>query len=303
MRHKICFLILISLALFCYTDLVWAGWVVTYAETETGEETKEYYQDGKANFGALIYDGRDFMLINHESQGYWQGSPDQYCNAVKRQSQLMEQQLASLPEQYRPKAMGSKKITRQKVGTEIIAGFKASGYDFYVDGARQGRIWVSNDSGLGELIRFENNQQGKMNCFAEMESMSLEGTKVYKETVRNGFVLKESYRAVVSVKRATVSGDHFKSPAGYRAFTDYQQFMNHATSQARSAPSSAPSPFYQDEETAQGDNRQDGVDSYRAAQPERGGAVNQARAEPPARNKNIPRDIQEEVGGFLKKIF
>ena len=219
-----------------------AGWVVTYKDAEAGSYTQEFYDKGKASFGELIVTDNQFLVIDHESQSYWQGTAQQYCAALREQRQKIDQQLASLPAQYKPVPITQKKVTQQEIGAQSIAGFTATGYDFYVDGSQQGQVWVSTDKGLADIIRFEKSQSKKMKCFDELNDMSLEGATLYQQTVKRGFVLKEPHRQVVSVEKKAVPASHFSPPTGYQSFSNYQQYVDFVGGRFNDSADSAMSP-------------------------------------------------------------
>jgi len=228
--------------LFCFINSAQAGWIVNYADSESGEQSTEYYQDGKANFGSLIYDGRNFILISHQSESYWQGSPDKYCNALRMQKKRMESQYAMMPEQYRPKPLSSKKVTRKKIASETIAGFKSTGYDFFVDGLPQGRVWVSKDSRLSHLINFGKGLSGDMKCFEDMDATTIEGTQLYRNTVKNAFIMKEPHRHVVSVDKQDVSAGIFAAPKRYKSFRNFQEHLDYMNNQSKKSSSNSSTP-------------------------------------------------------------
>lgn len=322
MSVKLRFLALLFAGVFLFTTPAWAGWVVTYSDSETGEQSKEYYQDGKANMDSLIYDGRDLIVVSNEADSYWQGSPDKYCNALKKQREQMEAQFAMMPEQYRPKPMSSKKVTRKKASTETVAGFKANGYDFFADGSPQGRVWVSRDTRLSGLINFEKSFSGKMKCFEGLDAMSIEGTKLYKDTVNNTFIVKDSHRQVVSVDKQSVPSGKFAAPEGYRAFRDYQSFMNHIKDNSRSSHSgSSPAP-YQAEGMSREDYRRKAAEEMdkgaereasrkqkdnvivRDAKEIADDSVDEAhQSTKKGIKKEVSKDINKGVNKFLKKLF
>lgn len=201
-----------------------AGWVVTYENFETGERSQEYYEADRANFDGLIYSGDLFIVVDRNARAYWMGPPERYCNSLK--TQLMRMQ-SMIPAQFREKPISQRDVTRNRLGTKSIAGFSATGWDFFIDGNQEERVWISSDSGLSEIIEYERSYSKNMKCFEEMESDSLEGSKLYKQTVEGAFILGESYRQVVSVERKSVNSSHFGAPEGYKAFSDYDEFVRH----------------------------------------------------------------------------
>jgi len=213
----------------------WAGWVVTYKDSESGEQHQEFYQDSKANLGDTIYDGKHIIAVDQNAEAYWKGTPQQFCNALNSWRQKMQEQMAAMPAQFRPKQITQQKITRDKLGTKKIAGFKAIGWEFFADGNPSGQVWVSSDSGLSDIIDFKRSQSKKMKCLEEMDSMSIEGAKLYKKTVEDTFVLMESYRQVVSVEHKNVSSNQFKVPVSYKAFSDYDQFVDYVSNHSDAA--------------------------------------------------------------------
>lgn len=221
------------------SQTAWAGWVVTYAEAESGERSQEYYEKGKANFGQLIYTGKHMLVVDPDAKAYWKGTPNQYCEALKAQKKKMEAQMAAMPAQYRPVPISKRKVTRKKIGTQKIAGYSATGYEFYVDGDQEGQVWVSSDSGLSGIIDFERSMAKKMKCFEGLDSASVEGSALYKQTTEGTFTLKESYREVVSVEKKSVPSSHFEAPAGYKSFDDYDKFMNYLMNHSRSSSRSS----------------------------------------------------------------
>lgn len=223
------------------SQLAWAGWVITYKDAQSGETRQEYYQGGMADFDQMIYTGHDLISIDSKSKSYWQGTPTQYCQGLRAQYQKMQAQLASMPAQYRPKPISQRKVTRKKLGVKTIAGFKATGYRFYVDGSEEDEVWVSSDAKLSEIIEFRRAAWKKMSCLDDIDSIGLENAKVYKNTTDDTVVLKESFQEVVKVEQQKVPTSRFKVPAGYRKFADYQQFVNHAAGQSTSTSQTMPS--------------------------------------------------------------
>jgi len=231
---------ILALLTCAFAQTAWAGWIVTYKDAETGEQSREYYDSGKANYGELIFAGKQMIVIDQGSRSYWKGTPEQYCHALKAQMQMMQ---SMMPAQFRQKPISQKQVARKKLGTKSIAGYSATGWEFTVDGSPSGRVWISSDSGLSGIIDFERSQSKQMKCFEEMERMELEGAKLYKQTVEGAFILRDSQRQVTSVERKSISSDRFNAPAGYKAFSDYQQFVEYAGnngSDSSSNMSSAP---------------------------------------------------------------
>lgn len=226
--------ILLVLMACLISNSAWAGWVTTYKDSENGKKSYEYYEKGKANFGELIFTGKKFILVNPDAKAYWEGTPEQYCKAMDSQRKMMEKQMANMPAQYKPVPISKKKVTRKELGKQKIAGFSAKGYEFYVDGRQDGRIWVSSDSRLSGIIDFENSMLEKTKCFEGLDSTTLEGSALYKKTVKNKVILKESHRQVVSIEKKSIPAARFEAPAGYKSFSDYDQFMKYLMSHAGS---------------------------------------------------------------------
>lgn len=230
--------ILVLLIYLCAPS-AWAGWVLTYADAESGEQTQELYERGKANLGEMIYNGKHFLVVDQESVSYWKGTPEQYCKAMRTQQQTMEAQMASMPPQYRPVPMSTKKVTRKKIGTQSIAGYSATGYEFYVDGSQASQVWVSSDSDFSDIIDFEKSMLEKVKCLDDIDSSSLESTDIYTKTVEGTVILKESYRELESAEKKRIAASLFEAPSGYKAFTDFQLFMGHIIKQSRSSSGSS----------------------------------------------------------------
>jgi len=235
----------------------WAGWVVTYKDANRGEKSQAFYDRGKANFGGMIFTDKYVLLADKGARAYWKGTPDQYCNAVKAQMQKIKAQVAAQMAQiyakkpeYRPVPISQKKVTRKKIGTKSIAGFSATGYNFFVDGSPENQIWVSSDSGLSGILDFERVMEKKLKCFEGLnDNSNLEDSALYKQTVKGAFLLKESHRQVVSVERKSIPSGNFEAPAGYKHFSDYQKFYDHISNVSRSSsrepsrPAAAPPSF------------------------------------------------------------
>jgi len=301
------------IALIIFSCLIaqnaWAGWVVTYKDVESGEQSHEYYEGNKASLGDLIYNGSDFIVIDRDSQAYWRGSPQQYCNALKAQMQKMQ---SMVPAQYRPKPISQKKVTRNKLGTKSIAGYSSTGWEFFVDGSQSGQVWVSSDSGLSDIIGFEQAQSKKMKCFDEIDSMGVEGSKLYKQTVEGGFILRNSGREVTSVERKSVSSGQFKEPSGLKAFSDYQQFSKYASNHGSSSSSSSmPSQSYGMPEQSSRRSREGGSDRRQSenviekdAKDIGQGAVDEAhQSTKRGIQDGVSDSIQDGVKGLMDKLF
>ena len=289
-----------------------AGWVVTYKDAESGERNLEYYDKGKANFGEVIYTGKHILVVDADAKAkaYWKGTPGQYCDALLGQMKKMEAQMASMPAQYRPVPISKKKVTRKEIGKQKIAGFNATGYDFYVDGNQEERIWISSDSGLTDIINFNKSMSKTMECLDNMDSMSVESSSLYKKTVEGAVVVKESYRQLVSVEKKNVPASHFDAPAGYKSFSDYDQFMNYLMNRSRSSSRSNPkqsSPSYeaptsrsQPETSSQ---KEDNV-VVKDAKDIASDTVDEAHQETKdGIQDEISKDVKKGVKGMLDKLF
>lgn len=304
------FLVALFVGSFFCAAPAWAGWVVTYSDAESGAQSKEYYQDGKANLGELIYTGKHFLVVDQDSRAYWKGTSQQYCESLRSQRQQLMAQMASIPAQYRPVPISQKKVTRRKVGTKSIAGYSATGYEFSVDGSLQGgQVWVSSDSGLSGVIDFERSMSKTMECFEGMDSASLDGAALYKQTIKKRFILKESYREVVSVEKKSVSAGSFVAPSGYASFSDYQKFMDHISNELRSSSPSSYSSEYmpqgmpQMDEVAEQESFGNGGGDSWSNDSARDSARDEQQPTEREVSEGISKDIKKGIGGFLKKIW
>lgn len=302
MRH-----IILMLAIGLISQTVSAGIVVTYADAESGEKNQELYDAGKVNFGELIYNGKQFFVVDPGSKSYWKGTPDQYCKALQAQKKKMEAQMASMPAMYRPVPISQNKVTRKKLGKQKIAGFTATGYEFTVDGSPSGRVWVSSDSGLSSLIGYQRSMSKKMKCFEDLNSFSVEGADIYMKTVEDVFVLKEDYRQVVSVDKKSIPASQFKAPAGYKSFNDYEKFMSHLMNKSGSSgrgysDQSVPEYEMPSEARSQG-NQNDNV-IVRDAKDIANDAVDQAHSSTKRGIQDeVSKDVEKSVKGLLDKLF
>lgn len=295
----------------------WSGWEVTYKDAESGERSKEYYANGKANFGQIVYTGKHFLVVDAGSKAYWKGTPEQYCEALLSQKKKMEVQMASLPAQYRPVPISKKKVTRKKIGTQKITGYSATGYDFSVDGEQAGQIWVSSDSGLSDIIKSQRAMAKKMKCLDEMDGSSVESSALYKQTIDDAFPMKEDFRQVVSVEKKSVPDKHFTEPAGYRSFSSYDQFMNHLmnrsgssnTASQHSAPSyDMPTERSQTQASSTPGSEVKGQQEenvlVKDAREIADDAVDEAhQSTKQGIQDEVSKDIQKGVKGFLDKLF
>ncbi|MDQ7012114.1 MAG: hypothetical protein Q9M29_09855 [Mariprofundaceae bacterium] len=219
-----------------------AGIVVT-SEHESGigkmERSQAYYEGNKSRHDDFIFLGREIITIDNGAKAYWQGSPEQFCKVMKKLADAIS---ALVPPQYRSKPISQRKVTRRKIGTRSIAGFTATGYQFFVDGESDKEVWVSDDAGLSELIRsLEAAEKEVKKIPACKGGSSLQDSKLYRETVKGRFVLDDGHEKVVKVEKKRISASVFSAPKGYRKFTDYEQFTEYVKThqQARkSGPSS-----------------------------------------------------------------
>ena len=236
------------LILVMFTCLVaqtaWAGWVVTYEDAETGEKSHEYFEDARRNAGGQIITANRLISVDPGSKAYWSGKPDQFCKAIKAQMQKMQAATAAMyathPE-YKPIPISRQEVTREKIGTDTIAGFSATGYAFLVDGINSGEVWVSKDPGLSDLISLQTSMakmmENHMRCMKDLDDQDsgLQASALYKKTVKNAVILKESYRQVVSIEQKNVPANRFEAPGGYKAFSDYPQFMDYVSNNSGSS--------------------------------------------------------------------
>lgn len=331
MSVKIRFLIAVFLGLFFYSETALAGWVVTYKDSESGEQRQDYYSGDKMKFGESVFADDYIIVADKGSASYWKGTPKQYCNAMSDMKKKLEEQFASLPAQYRPVPISQKKVTSKKIGTKSIAGYSATGYVFLVDGINNGEFWVSSDSALSGLISMKEGKNDNFECFEKMKGMDLEDSTLFRKMEKKSFILEESWQQVVSVKKKKLPRGSFEAPDGYKGFSDFQQYMDYVSKKQSSASSSSsPSSFYQSEEASQSDYNQADKrqeESYRAEdEPEpseqrssrkKGDNIiaNDAKdiAKDSAREvrqstksgikEEISKDIKKGVGSFLKKIF
>ena len=296
------FLIVVFLGSFLFTDVALAGWVVTYKDSETGEQKEHYYEKDKANLGGSVFTDNNNIVVDEVSRSYWEGTPRQYCDALKIMEKTMQEQMASLPAQYRPVPISQQKVTRKKIDTRSIAGYSATGYVFFVDGIQSGEFWMSSDSALSGLIALKEAKVDNFDCFNEMEATSLEESALFKKTEKNSFILKEGWREVVSVKRKNLPGSTFEAPNGYKRISDFQQFMDYAkNNQSRSSSNPSPSQFYSGEEPMPQDNYQAEdmpQDNYQEYQEDEDEAARKKEV-----SESISKDIKKGVGGLLKNVI
>ena len=216
----------------------WAGWVVTYSDADTGSKNQVFFEGRNMSAEDMIYKDGDMIAVDRGSRAYWKGTPQQYCGVMNAINKKLKAQMASLPAQFQPKPISKSKVTRKKLGTKSIASFSATGYTFFVDGHSSKQIWVSSDSGLSRVINFGRSMEKKMKCLDHMGLSGLEDTAIYKRTVEDAFILKDSNQQVVSVEEKSISSDRFNAPRGYKSFSDFKSFTqhisNHSSSSSRS---------------------------------------------------------------------
>jgi len=232
------FMMVMFVCLFSQT--AWAGWVVTYRNADTGAKNQVFYEGRNMSAVSMIYKDGDMIAVDRGSRAYWKGTPQQYCEVLNAINKKAKAQMASLPAQFQPKPISKSKVTRKNLGTKSIAGFSATGYTFFVDGHSSKQIWVSSDSGLSRVIDFGHSMEKKMKCFDHMGLSGLEDTAIYKRTVEDTFILKDSNQQVVSVEKKSISSDRFNVPRGYKSFSDFKSFTQHISNHSSSS-SRAPS--------------------------------------------------------------
>ena len=296
---------------------VFAGWLVTYNEVESGKQSYEYFENSKAKFWSesegMIKNGENLILVNDGSRSYWEGTPQKYCDALKAWTKRIQAQMGPLAAKYKPVPISQKKVTRKRVGSRSIAGFSATGYEFYVDDVQEGQIWVSSDPGLSDVIGHMQSQLKKMECLEGLDSSSLEASKLYKQTVKDGIILDDSYRQVASIEKKTISASQFDTPEGYKAFLDYDQFVEYASSHSDSSSmSSSDSPATQFDIPERDSSREieqesseDIGDNVVVNDAEEIGrdAVDEAhQSTKQGIHKGISKDIQKGVRGLMDKL-
>ncbi len=302
----------------------WAGWVVTYEDenADGGKEQSVSYYDGDrfrsdSGQGITIYSGDTISMADTVARAYWKGTPEGRCRAQRK---MMEEINAMMPAQFRDKfrdkPISQRKVTRKKLGTRKIAGFTATGYQFYVDGkpTMGGEIWVSSEGVLSRLAR----PRHIGDCEMGEAATGVSGSKLFRRTMRNAFVLRSStgtavlrsskgiaserklWSTVVSVKEASIPSSKFNMPPGYKGFTDYKQFMEYVRTHQQARQSSP---------------------SRRATSP----SPSMSRTPPPPTRREVPPsasrepastddageglgvpgmdDLKESIGGMLKSIW
>jgi len=230
------FMMVMFVCLFSQT--AWAGWVVTNRNVDTGAKNQEFFEGRNMSAEGMIYKDGYLIVVDRGSRAYWKGTPQQYCEVMNAINKKLKAQMDLLPAQFQPKPISQSKVTRKNLGKKAIAGFSATGYTFFVDGHSSKQIWVSSDSGLSRVIDFGHSMEKKMKCFTEMGDLGLESTAIYKRTVEDAFILKDSNQQVVSVEKKSISSDRFNAPRGYKSFSDFNSFTkhisNHSSSSSRS---------------------------------------------------------------------
>ena len=307
--------------IFC-AHSAWAGWIVTYQEAETGEQSKEYFDKNKADYGSMILNGNKVIAVDENSQAYWEGTSNQYCAAMKAWTDKLQAQMGKMPAAYRTKPISERKVTRKRLGNETISGYAATGYAFYIDGSEDDRIWVTSDSDFSGIVKIEKSISNKMKCMEDLASMGLTEAELYKETVEGKFVVKESYRQVLSVEKSSVPSSQFTGPDGYRRFDDYDAFIAYADDHdSGSSYSSSNSDEYQQQPdvTEQYERqREQGQEQQRPQRPESSdednvvvqdakdigmGAAEEAHSSTKRGvQKGVSDSIQKGVGSFLDKL-
>ncbi len=223
----------VAAALFLFF-LVWggmatAGIVVTSEQRDFRDrmtQSREYYGNGRYRGDGTILSGGGMTIMDEKAGAYWQGAPERFCEAVKKMKAAME---SLVPAEYREKPISQRKVTRRKIGTKTIAGFAATGYEFFVDGRPSGgKVWVSDAAGLSDLIAARRSIEKEFECKGmDEDSTNVQASELYKKTVEGKIVLDDGFRKVVSVEKKSIPVSVFSPPSGYRRFSSYEDFMEY----------------------------------------------------------------------------
>jgi hypothetical protein len=170
---------------------------------------------------------------------YAEGSPEDYCNAMKSMMNEMNMQMPADQKKMmedmiaQEKAKPAPKVSVQKSGGENIAGYSTTKYSISVDGELFEEKWISSDASLNDLIRIRiMNKTVDMTmkiagCTVPDEVFlrnSPEFSEAYKNVERSGIELKslnyeysdgESGSDVVSLQKEDISSNEFEVPGDY----------------------------------------------------------------------------------------
>jgi hypothetical protein len=177
------------------------------------------------------------IMINENDLTYAEGSPEDYCNAMKSMMNEMNMQMPADQKKMmedmiaQEKAKPAPKVSVQKSGGENIAGYSTTKYSISVDGELFEEKWISSDASLNDLIRIMNKTVDMTmkiaGCTVPDEVFlrnSPEFSEAYKNVERSGIELKslnyeysdgESGTDVVSLQKEDISSNEFEVPGDY----------------------------------------------------------------------------------------
>jgi len=177
------------------------------------------------------------IMINENDLTYAEGSPEDYCNAMKSMMNEMNMQMPADQKKMmedmiaQEKAKPAPKVSIQKSSGEAIAGYSTTKYTISVDGELFEEKWISSDASLNDLIRIMNKTVDMTmkiaGCTVPDEVFlrnSPEFSEAYKNVERSGIELKslnyeysdgESGSDVVSLQKEDISSNEFEVPGDY----------------------------------------------------------------------------------------
>jgi hypothetical protein len=228
-----------------------AGWLIV---DDNGDQT--LVSRGRLKMAPREGDGRAMVLdlararmwvADSGRRLYWDGTVEEYCQAVRGSMGMVEQQMAEqlkdLPEAERAQALQTMKqrmggdpsappprVTIERTpDTETIAGLTARRYRVLNHGKLYEELWLTSDNALVrelELARAPDTFGRMFACLAGSGGARVEATGEYRQVFAQGWPLKAIYygdggaagRALVTrVEPREIPERDFVPPPGFRA--------------------------------------------------------------------------------------
>lgn len=220
----------------CLICLGWASplqaGVVAIYDLKTGpgappQTEAFYYEQARFRGEGILIKGQQIIAYEDGARAFWEPkSKESYCHGLL--AVQMAVQLMMPPELLKP--INRRKVTRKELGSKTIGGFKAVGYQFFVDGEPAGNVWVSDDQKLADLSNLQESFEAITRCdLPDNLKTDLTDSRVYRETVKGRVVLEDDEKRLSRIETRDIPDKVFEMPEGYRKFVDGDLFMRYVS--------------------------------------------------------------------------
>ncbi|KRT66392.1 MAG: hypothetical protein XU11_C0009G0037 [Candidatus Dadabacteria bacterium CSP1-2] len=262
----------LALVFLCFSSSVRAGWIieqVIYSVATSSKESSKQKIKSKFYFSKnrvkslqgnseiiINYNSNQIFIVDSGRKLYWGSTIDEYISEIARSvaqsRKKLEESLKNMPPEQRKaieeemkkqglRLPGEAKQSDMKVQVRIektpdkqtMAGYNATMYKIYTDGAVYQEIWVSDDMSvykdidMNKMNDFQNRVNETLSSLYTSSGGGLESSLEYQKLLEKGYPLKtvqvvgqnKGIIEVVNAKETEIGNSEFEVMKGFRKTT------------------------------------------------------------------------------------